>query len=81
MVRDLGSDDPAVRLFAIGGLERMTGETLGYRYYDDEHARDLAIKRWQAWLSGKTESVAAPQQDVAMEQGGAPDAPNKASGP
>jgi hypothetical protein len=81
MVRDLGSDDPAVRLFAIGGLERLTGETLGYRYYDNEHERHLAIKRWEGWLSGKKEDVAAPQQDAALDQGGAPDAPNKASGP
>lgn len=52
MVKDLDSDDPAIRLFAIEGLRRMTGETFDYRYYDDEHARRPAIQRWQAWLDG-----------------------------
>jgi hypothetical protein len=68
MVKDLDSDDPAIRLFAIVALRRLTdGETFGYQYFDDEHQRRPAIKRWQAWL---TES----------NSGGASDAPKHASG-
>jgi hypothetical protein len=51
LVADLDSDDPAVRLYAIESLERLTEQDLGYRYYDDEVARRPAIERWRAWLA------------------------------
>ena len=57
MVKALSSDDPAVRMFAIGGLERLTGETFGYNYYDDEDAREPAVKRWQQWLAAQQEQA------------------------
>ncbi len=50
LVIDLDSDDSAVRFYAIQGLSRLTGQTLGYNYYDSELARLPAIKRWQEWL-------------------------------
>jgi hypothetical protein len=50
LVKDLDSDDPAVRLYAIHGLKEITGTTLDYRYYDDAIERQPALKRWQAWL-------------------------------
>ncbi len=50
MVKDLDNDDAAVRFYAIEGLERLTGETFGYRYYDDEDQRKPAVKRWQDWM-------------------------------
>jgi hypothetical protein len=53
MVEDLSSDDAAVRMFAIGGLRRLTGETFGYNYYDDEDAREPAVKKWQEWLAAQ----------------------------
>jgi hypothetical protein len=52
MVKDLESDDPAVRFYAIQGLQRLTGETFGYQYYRDEDARRPALAEWQAWLRG-----------------------------
>ena len=52
LIKDLESDDPAVRFYAIQGLERLTGETFGYRYYDDERERRPALEKWQAWLRG-----------------------------
>jgi len=52
LVKDLDSDDPAVRFYAIEGLERLTGETFGYRYFDDELERRPALEKWDAWLSG-----------------------------
>ena len=52
LVKDLDSDDPAVRFFTIQGLQRLTGETFEYRYFDDERERRPALERWQAWLRG-----------------------------
>ena len=52
LVRDLDSDDPAVRFYAIQGLERLTGQTFGYQYFDDEIARRGAVAKWNAWLLG-----------------------------
>jgi hypothetical protein len=50
LVRDLDSDDPAVRLYSIQSLQRLTGEDFGYRYYDDREARKAALAKWQHWL-------------------------------
>jgi hypothetical protein len=51
MVNDLSDDDPAVRFYASEGLRRLTGETFGYHYYDDEDTRKPAVKRWKQWLA------------------------------
>jgi hypothetical protein len=50
MVSDLDSDDPAVRFYAIEGLERLTGQTMGYVYYEDREARRPAVMKWRKWL-------------------------------
>jgi HEAT repeat protein len=50
LVEDLDDPDPAIRFAAIQALERMTGETFGYRYYDDESTRRPAVQQWQQWL-------------------------------
>ncbi|MBW7905864.1 MAG: HEAT repeat domain-containing protein [Phycisphaerae bacterium] len=46
----LEDDDPAVRMYAILALERLTGETRGYRYYDSEARRAPAVQRWRTAL-------------------------------
>jgi hypothetical protein len=51
-VENLSSDDPVVRLAAIGALRRRTGHTLGYRFDAPDAERDAAIGRWQAELAG-----------------------------
>jgi hypothetical protein len=51
LVRDLESDDPAVRFYAIRGLRALTGESFGYRYYDSDDDRCPAVARWKQWLS------------------------------
>jgi hypothetical protein len=56
MVKDLNDDDPAVRLYAIEGLRRLTGETFDYHYYDDEDDRQPAIARWRQWLEQRSGS-------------------------
>ena len=46
LVEQLDSDDVAVRLMAITRLERLTGETFGYRYYDSRRVRESAVLKW-----------------------------------
>lgn len=52
LVKDLESDDPAVRFYSIGALDRLTGQTFGYQYYMEDDRRAAAIEKWKAWLSG-----------------------------
>ena len=51
LVKELDDDDAAVRLYAIEGLQRLTGQDLDYHYYDDKEARKPAVERWNKWLS------------------------------
>src|SRR6184192_3752181 len=51
LIRDLDSDDPAVRLFAIHTLHQLTGKREGYDYFADDLQRQPAIKRWHEWLA------------------------------
>lgn len=50
LVGELDNDDPAIRFYAIAALSRLTGQTLGYRYYDDEVRRRPSLEAWRAWL-------------------------------
>jgi hypothetical protein len=50
LVDDLNDPDPAIRFAAIQALEKMTGQTLQYQYYDDELERRSAVQRWRQWL-------------------------------
>jgi len=50
LVKDLESDDPAVRLYAIHALQELTGETFGYRYFDSDERRKPAVRKWQQWV-------------------------------
>ena len=65
LVKDLESDDPAVRFYAIGALERMTGQQFGYRYYDGETGRAAAVGRWHDWLSGRQTLASTPEARAA----------------
>ena len=52
LVSDLDSDDPAVRLYSIGALERLTGQTFGYDWtLEDRAPRRPAIDQWNAYLA------------------------------
>src|SRR5437016_5460019 len=52
MIKDLESDDPAVRFYAFSALQKLTGETFGYQYFADEDKRAPAVGKWKAWLAG-----------------------------
>lgn len=57
LIKDLESDDPAVRFYAIEALQKLTAQDLGYEYFQDENARRPAVERWKKWLEigeGKT---------------------------
>lgn len=60
LVKDLDSDDSAVRFYAIDGLRALTGQTFDYHYYeDDAEKRKPAVDRWKKWLSenGRAETA------------------------
>ncbi|HOF18239.1 MAG TPA: HEAT repeat domain-containing protein [Phycisphaerae bacterium] len=50
LVDRLTDSEQDVRFYAILALERMTGQTLGYRYFDPAAERDEAAKRWRKWV-------------------------------
>lgn len=50
LVQLLDDDDPAVRFYTIEALKRLTGETFGYRFYEDESQRRTAVGKWKDWL-------------------------------
>jgi putative membrane protein len=52
LVKSLESDDPAVRFYAIRGLQDLTGETFGYVWYADDRDRRDALAKWRHWLDG-----------------------------
>jgi len=54
LVDDLSSDDAAIRLYAINGLRRLTGQDFGYVAYNDEDARRPAVVKWKAWVESHT---------------------------
>ena len=51
LVKNLDSDDPAIRFYANRGLRDLTGQDFGYRYYEDETHRGPAVLRWKQWLA------------------------------
>ena len=50
LVKDLESDDSAVRFYAIDALKSFTGQTFGYRYYEDDEQRKPTVLQWKEWL-------------------------------
>lgn len=50
LIDRLTDSSPAVRLYAIEALHRMTGGTFGYRHYDPPPQRREAVDRWRDWL-------------------------------
>jgi HEAT repeat protein len=63
LVEQLDSDDPAVRLLAISALERLTGQTYGYRHDDPPWQRQDAIRRWVEAVSAASSPEARQQQN------------------
>ncbi len=52
LVKMLGDEDGDVRLFSVGALRKITGESMGYHSYDSPAKRASAQERWREWLIG-----------------------------
>jgi hypothetical protein len=50
LVRQLDSDDPALRFYAIQALRDLTGQIFGYHYFDSAEERRPAVHAWQEWM-------------------------------
>ncbi len=66
LIEELDSDDPAVRYMAITALERLTGQTYGYRHYDSVMQRRDAIAKWvAAYESGSIQPMTPTSSSAA----------------
>lgn len=68
LIAQLDSDDPAVRVFAIASLEKVTGQRRGYDPADPERTRREAADRWQEWY--RQEYGVGPGDDRWKDSGG-----------
>jgi len=50
LVDRLTDSQKDVRFFAIGALQRITGRTMGWRYYGRPAERARAVQKWRQWL-------------------------------
>jgi HEAT repeat protein len=69
IVEQLDSDDPAVRFIAIATLQRLTGETYGYRDFDPEPVRREAIQRWVQAIENGELNIKPAASDNANDSG------------
>ena len=53
LVDRLEDEDEAVRFYAIAGLDRLTGQRMGYRAYAPPPRRRVAVERWRRYLAGE----------------------------
>jgi hypothetical protein len=58
LVDALSSDDPAERFYAISALQRISGQTFGYHYFDPESVRAQSVQSWKQWLAGAQPAAA-----------------------
>ena len=63
LVRSLESEDPAVRFYAIRGLQDLTGETFGYVWYGEDRARASALQKWKLWLDEGGQGMAGGESE------------------
>lgn len=57
LIEQLDADDPAIRLFSIRALERLTGETHGFDHAGPYWERREAIGRWREWYRSEAEGA------------------------
>lgn len=51
LVDRLDDEDPAVRMYAILALERLTGERMGYSYAAPTGRRREAVETWRRYIA------------------------------
>ena len=69
LIHQLNSDDPAVRMYAIVALEKITGERRGYSPYAPPAQRDRAVERWvEAFRAGELPTTASAGSDAPADR-------------
>ncbi len=64
LIEQLNSDDPAVRMYAIVALERVTGTRLDFDPYAPAYERDAAVRNWvRAFEAGEIQALPTNQSD------------------
>jgi hypothetical protein len=51
LIERLDDSEVDVRFYSIGALERITGQTFGYKCYEPIEARRQAIERWRQYAA------------------------------
>ncbi len=69
LVERLSDGEKDVRLYAIIALERITGQTLDYRFYEPPEAREQAVQRWRQYVA---KAATMPANSVTSAQRSAP---------
>jgi hypothetical protein len=59
LVERLEDVSEEVRLCAIQSLQRLTGQSLGYKHYQRRQQRQEAVARWRDWLRQRAASEPA----------------------
>lgn len=67
LVNLLEDRDPTVRMYAQIALERLFGESKGYRYYDAESQRTAAVEQWRDAI--RSGSLVRAERRVASARG------------
>ena len=70
LVDRLDDEDPAVRMYAIVALEKLTGERRGYRYYDAPHVRRRCVEAWRAYVTERAMARRAKAEEAPAETPG-----------
>lgn len=68
LILALNDADPAVRLYAARALQQTTGQTFGYRYYQEAADRRPAVQRWRQWLA-EHHGQTLPAEPAALASG------------
>ncbi|MCK4601773.1 MAG: HEAT repeat domain-containing protein [Phycisphaerae bacterium] len=61
LVDRLTDSESDVRFFAILALEKVTGRTMGYRYWDPPAKRAEAVQKWRDYLQARGDAAPATQ--------------------
>lgn len=70
LVDRLEDPEPDVRFAAIGALQRITGQDLGYRFFAPPAERSAAVARWRQWLKdpkATSRPTSAPAKEPRIE--------------
>ncbi|MEM8782611.1 MAG: hypothetical protein AAGE65_07100 [Planctomycetota bacterium] len=66
LIRALDDHDPAVRFAAARSLHTLTGQDLGYRFFDPRLERQDAVARWQDWLIRRQTALPDESEQVSL---------------